>query len=85
MLKIVRSVVGDCVVFTVSGRFELVHVAELQAAMDREMQRIALDLEEVNLVDREVVPCLARWETEGVELQRCPAYIRNWITKAIRR
>ena len=38
-------------------------------------------LKEVRLVDREAVQFLARCETEGVELDNCPAYIREWIEK----
>jgi hypothetical protein len=40
---------------------------------------IALDLEEVTLVDRESVRFLAGWERTGIELRNCPAFLRDWI------
>jgi hypothetical protein len=49
--------------------------------MARRAARIALDLEEVTLVDIDIVQFLARSEAEGVELLHCPAYIREWISR----
>jgi hypothetical protein len=43
--------------------------------------QVALDLEEVNLVDVEVVRSLGAWEAQGVTLLRCSPYIRDWIGK----
>lgn len=40
----------------------------------------AIELAEVELVDRDTVKLLSRAEAGGVELRRCPAYIREWIT-----
>jgi hypothetical protein len=42
--------------------------------------RIALDLEDLTLVDQDVVSFLRRCEADGIELENCPAYIREWIT-----
>jgi len=41
-----------------------------------------VDMREVRRVDREVVPTLARWNSEGIRLENCPAYLRDWIAKA---
>jgi hypothetical protein len=82
MLKIVRSTDRDRVVFTLSGRLEVEHAAELQRAIAAEAPPIVFDLKELKLVDRDVVPCLARWETDGILLESCPAYIREWIARA---
>ena len=41
---------------------------------------VAIELSEVELVDREAVKLLAQAEAEGIELRSCPAYIREWIT-----
>ena len=59
------------------------HVAELQNLVDFAAAKntVVLDLTEVRLVDREAVQFLARCEAEGVELNNCPAYIREWIEK----
>ena len=70
-------------VFTLSGRIELEHVGELQNLVDFAAAKnsVVLDLKEVRLVHREAVRFLKRCEAEGVELDNCPAYIREWIEK----
>jgi hypothetical protein len=80
MLRIQRSS-NDRVVFSLSGRIEIDDVAELQRLFSLEAvgQEIALDLRDVTLVDREAVKFLARCEVERIELENCPAYIREWI------
>jgi hypothetical protein len=42
---------------------------------------IALDLEEVTLVDIDIVHFLARCEAGGTELLHCSPYIREWISR----
>jgi len=83
MLKIVRSVNSEAVVYFLSGRIDEEHIAELQGAFDIETGRIKLDLREVTRVDREVVPTLAGWQAAGVEFSNCPAYLRNWISRTV--
>lgn len=81
VLRIERVEGRDSVVILLSGRIELQHVAELEAQFAAQSQRITLDLKEVRLVDREVVDTLARWDAEGITLENCPAYVREWIAK----
>jgi hypothetical protein len=40
-----------------------------------------LDLGEVTLVNRAVVDFLRRYEAIGIELRRCPSWIREWIAR----
>ena len=40
-----------------------------------------LELREVALVDAEVVRFLSACESEGIHLQHCSAYIREWIVR----
>jgi anti-anti-sigma regulatory factor len=82
MLKIVRSANSEAVVYFLSGRIDEEHVAELEAALEAETRAIKLDLREVTRVDRDAVPTLARWNSRGVQLLNCPAYLRNSIRKA---
>ena len=82
MLKIQRSLEGQCVVFVLSGRIEAEHVPQLQAFFDAEDRSVKLDLKEVNLVDREAVQFLARCEARGVRIDNCPAYVRQWMLRA---
>jgi anti-anti-sigma regulatory factor len=83
MLKIQRTIDGQRVVFTLSGRIEAEQVAELRRlfALEADGVRLVLDLQEVELADREAVRFLARCKAEGVTLVHCPAYIREWIER----
>ena len=80
MLKIERFCNGR-VVFSLSGRIETEDIAELQRLLSQEAagQNIAFDLQDVTLVDRDAVKFLACWESEGIELENSPAYVREWI------
>ena len=82
MLKIQRSA-NDKVVFTLSGRIEAEDVAELQRLFDLEGEgdHLTLDLKDVPLLDRDAVKFLARREADGIQLDNCPAYIREWIER----
>jgi anti-anti-sigma regulatory factor len=82
-LRIQRAAGGGVVVFTLSGRIGGERVAELQSLFASEAgdHRIVLDLEEVNLVDQDAVRFLARCAANGIRLEPCPAYIREWIVR----
>jgi len=83
MLKIQRSEDGEFVVFTLSGRIKMERLADLQRLFESEAKdkRIVLDLKEVKLVDQEVVIFLGHCEVDGIKLENCPAYIREWISR----
>jgi hypothetical protein len=82
MLRIERSVRGDFVVFTVSGRIGVENITELQRIVDSEVgQWKALNLKDVSLVDRHAVRFLARCEAAGTALEHCPIYLRQWIVR----
>ncbi len=82
MLKILRSA-NRRVVFTLSGRIEVEEIAELQRlfALEIANHHSVLDLNEVTLVGREAVRFLARCEGDGIKLENCPPYIRDWIDR----
>lgn len=82
VLRIKRST-NDSVVFRLSGRIEADDVSELRRlfAQEESHQRVILDLEDVTLVDRDGVAFLARCEGEGIGLEHCPAYVREWLQK----
>jgi anti-anti-sigma regulatory factor len=81
MLKIQRVEDGASVLFVLSGRIEAENLPQLEALIRAEPSRIVLDLKEVNLVSREVVRFLARYEGNGIEIQNCPPYVREWIAR----
>jgi len=43
---------------------------------------LAIDLTEVTLVSQEAVEALVVAEANGIELRPCPAYVREWISRA---
>jgi hypothetical protein len=82
MLKIQRKANGK-VKFTLCGRIEPEDIDELRRLFKLEDagRKIALDLRDVTLVDRDGVKFLSRCEADSVELENCPAYIREWIER----
>jgi anti-anti-sigma regulatory factor len=82
MLRIRRSANGQ-VVFTLSGRMNAEHVAELETLFQSEAEGrpIVLDLKDLTIVNRDAVRFLERCEADSIKLKNCPAYIREWITR----
>ena len=72
---------GNRVVLRVSGRIHADDLETLRELLGREEAGMAVDLEEVVLVDRAAVRLLACSENNGTELRNCPAYIREWVTR----
>jgi pimeloyl-ACP methyl ester carboxylesterase len=68
------------VVLRVSGRIAGEDLDILRTAL-QESRVVAIDLAEIDLVDREAVVFLAGAESRGIELTHCPAFIREWITR----
>jgi len=82
MLKILRRQTGeDTVEFRLSGRLQFDYVKELRGLIRKEELKVALDLCEVNLLDREAVDFLVACEGQGVALRNCSPYIREWISR----
>jgi anti-anti-sigma regulatory factor len=81
MLNIQRQSSNGRVVLSLSGRIEMEDVAELQRLLSLETadQIIVLDLQDVTLIDRDAVKFLASWEADNIQLENCPAYIREWM------
>jgi anti-anti-sigma regulatory factor len=82
MLRIQRSSNGQ-VVFTLSGRMDEEHLAELETLIGSEANghQIVLDLKNLTLAGQEAIEFLERCEADGVTLKNCPAYVREWITR----
>ena len=81
VLRIERVSHEQLIILRLSGRLQSEHVEELKAQMEGCTQRIAFDLGDVKLVDRDVVGFLAACEANGVELRQCSPYIRDWIAR----
>ena len=80
MLKIQRKVNGR-ILFTLSGRIEAGDLDELRRLLELEGTggHIALDLKDVTLVDRDAIAFLTNCEADGIKLENCPPYVREWI------
>jgi hypothetical protein len=85
MLGIQRKANGKAI-FILSGRIEAEDIDELRGLFELEdaSLKIALDLRDVTLVDRDGVKFLAVCEGNGIQLENCPAYIREWIGRESR-
>ena len=73
------------VVFRVSGRIDRASVEVLQELTENEetaKSSLGLDLTQVTVVSLEAVRALTVAEANGIELRNCPAYIREWISRA---
>ena len=81
--RIQRSTYGNVVIFILSGRIEKERLSVMQGLLQSEAEQneIAIDLNEVKLVDRGAVALLEACETKGAKLTNCPPYIREWIEK----
>jgi hypothetical protein len=64
-----------------SGAFRSEHRDQVKAEIERGGPQIALDLEEVDLVDVEGVRFLNACEAEGISVLRCSPYIREWMLR----
>jgi len=56
-------------------------VDQVKTEVERGGSQVALDLEEVDLVDVEGVRFLNACEAEGISVLRCAPYIREWMLR----
>jgi hypothetical protein len=63
------------------GRIEAEYLAELKTEIEAPESLLALDLNEVTLVDVGVVRFLLVCEESGIELLHCSPYIRHWMVR----
>ena len=80
-LKIERYSDGLSTTIRLIGRMRAEHLEELKKQISESGSKIALDLEEVNLVDVDVIRFLGICQGEGVRLLHCSPYISDWIAK----
>jgi hypothetical protein len=82
MLRIHRTANGD-VVFTLSGRIDKEHIAELETLIGAEGKdrRIILDLKDMTLTGQDGLAFLAQCEAADIALLNCDPYVREWITR----
>jgi len=76
VLKIEEHLDGPRTTFVLSGRIESSNVQALKLQIDRSETDVAIDLRQVRIVDRVAVRFLALCSTQGIELLKCPPFVR---------
>lgn len=79
--RIDRVVGDDEVVLGISGRITKQDLDTLHTALEAEGGAVVINIENVELVDRDVVKFLAQRELSGTALRNCSAYIREWVNR----
>jgi predicted metal-binding protein len=74
---------GRFTVFILIGRIEKPAIAELRRLFElqTDYRDIVLDLEDVSVIDREVMRFFVSCEADGMKLENCPPYIREWMER----
>jgi len=74
---------GRFTVFILSGRIEEPAIAELKRLFESQTdyRHIVLDLKDVGVIDREVMRFFVQCEADGVKLENCAPYIREWMER----
>jgi hypothetical protein len=74
---------GRVRVLILSGDIEAQAIAELRRLFElrTNYRKIAFDLKDVLTVDREALRSLIGWEADGVTLEHCTPYIREWMER----
>ena len=80
-LKIEKYSDAGSTMIRLIGRMRQEHLEELKSQMKDGGPSVALDLEQVILVDVDVVRFLGACKASGVELLHCPRYVEEWIAK----
>ena len=80
-LKIERISGKRRTLICLSGQLRCEHLDQLKSEVERGGPRVALDLEEVDLVDIDAVRFLNAFESTGVSILHCSPYIREWMVR----
>jgi hypothetical protein len=58
---------------------EVEQIAKLTELFDRDHRNIILDLRDARLADRDAARFLGVCEADGMKLEKCPAFVREWM------
>ena len=74
---------GRLTVFVLSGRIKKQAIAELRRLFEGQTvwRDIVLDLKDVSVIDRDVMCVFLCCEADGVKLENCTPYIRQWMER----
>jgi len=81
--RIDTSAQGRFTVLIVSGRIDRPAIAELRRIFELQTnyRDIVLDLKDVGIIDRDAMRFFASCEADGVKLENCASYIREWMER----
>jgi hypothetical protein len=80
-LKIERISSGRDLRIRLSGQLRSEHIGQVKSEVERAGQPVALDLEEVDLVDVDGVRFLNECESAGIPVLQCSPYVREWMQR----
>jgi len=63
------------------GEFRAAHIDQVKAELRKGGPRVALDLDEVDLIDVECIRFLNACEAEGISALHCSPYIKTWMSR----
>jgi hypothetical protein len=74
---------GKSTIFVLSGRIETQAIPELRKLFElqKDCRDIVLDLKDVSVVNRDVMCFFASCEADGMKLENCAPYIREWMER----
>src|ERR1700691_5949831 len=81
MLKIERISGKRGTRIRLSGQLRSENLSQVKSEVERAGQPVALDLEEVDLVDVDGVRFLNECETAGIPVLQCSPYVREWMQR----
>ena len=69
--------------FILSGRIDTQATAELRRLFEgqTDCRDIVLDMKDVRVIDRDVMCFFISCEADGVKLENCASYIREWMER----
>jgi predicted metal-binding protein len=81
--RIETVVRGKFTVFALSGQIETQAIAELRRLikLQTDCRDIVLDLKDVTVVNRDVMRFFVSCEADGMKLENCAPYIREWMER----
>ena len=80
-LKIERTFCSRDVRIRLSGQLRSENLSQVESEVERAGQPVALDLEEVDLVDIDAVRFLNECEAAGTPVLQCSPYVREWMQR----
>jgi hypothetical protein len=80
-LKIERTSGGRNIRIRLSGQLRSEQLSQVKSELEGAGQPVALDLEEVDLVDIDGVRFLNECESGGIPVLQCSPYVREWMER----